>query len=289
MYRNLYSTLLLSIAMVVLDGCQSDEGIDTPIKNATPSEQQIDKYIQTNFVDKYGVAVRYQYVDRYVDPDKSVTPPKQNVVQPMLDFLTGYWIKPFEGVPNGKVFFAEHVPAEIVFIGSTMYNSDGTVTLGTADAGARITLTEVNDINEANNAWVLRQLGTIYHEFAHIVHQRYNLPPNWQTISPQGYTSVGSWYVLTDEQALQRGFVSPYGTSSFNEDFAEFVAFLLFDKDFYTRYIEDEENCSSLDCQNRNTGRSMLRKKYEAVIAHYKQYTGVDLLQVRALVQDKIY
>ena len=72
----------------------------------------------------------------------------------------------------------------------------------TADAGARVTLTEVNDININNQQWVFRQLGTIYHEFAHIVHQRYNLPPGWENISPQGYTGAGSWYNLTDEEAL---------------------------------------------------------------------------------------
>jgi hypothetical protein len=32
----------------------------------------------------------------------------------------------------------------------------------------------------------------------------------------------------------------------------------------------------------------MLRKKFDAVIAHYKQYTGVDILLIRDLVQDKL-
>jgi substrate import-associated zinc metallohydrolase lipoprotein len=135
--------------------------------------------------------------------------------------------------------------------------------------------------------WVFRQLGTIYHEFAHIMHQRYNLPPGWETISPQGYTSAGSWYNLSDEEALERGFVSPYGTSSFNEDFAEVAAYILFDPNFYTTYLTDEV-CTSADCLERNKGRAMLREKYEAILAHYKQYTGVDLLLVREKVQEKL-
>ncbi len=93
-------------------------------------------------------------------------------------------------------------------IGSPIYNNDGTITLGTADAGARITLTVVNDIDENDHEWVFQQLHTIYHEFAHIVHQNFNLPPNWEQISPQGYTSAGSWYNLSNEEALERGFVS---------------------------------------------------------------------------------
>lgn len=281
-------TYFFIAAFGVLAACYPDEEVVAPVKEQPLSEDPLDQYIQKNFVDEYGVAVRYEFVDRFVDQNKRVTPPKLDVVQPMLDFLTEFWIEPFTNVANGNRFFKAHVPAEVILIGSTMYNADGTVTLGTADAGARITLTEVNFIDIENRDWVFRQLGTIYHEFAHIVHQRYNLPANWQEISPQGYTSLGSWYNLTDEEALQRGFVSPYGTSTFNEDFAELVAFLLFRPDFYTRYIEDEPNCTTVDCVARNEGRAKLRRKYNAVLEHYKQNTGVDLLAVRQIIQAKL-
>jgi substrate import-associated zinc metallohydrolase lipoprotein len=282
-----HSTLLLSV-LLLASGCFQDESVTAPIRTYPPSDDPVDVYIQSNFVDEYGVAVRYRYVDRYVDQNKRVTAPRKELVIPMLEFLSDFWVEPFISVPNGQKFFEDHVPAEIVFIGSTIYNADGTVTLGTADAGARITLSEVNDIDEENSDWVFRQLGTIYHEFAHIMHQRYNLPPNWQEISPQGYTSLGSWYNLSDEEALQRGFVSPYGTSTFNEDFAEVVAFLLFYPEFYERYIDDEPGCTTSDCDARNEGREKLRRKYNAVLNHYKQHTGVDLLQVREIIQAKL-
>ena len=287
MSKNFWMFLHIGI-LTMVTACYPDEDVVAPVKEQPLSDDPIDQYIQENFVDKYGVAIRYQYVDRYVDQNKRVTPPKLEVVQPMLDFLTEFWVEPFSEVANGTRFFKSHVPAEVVFIGSTMYNADGTVTLGTADAGARITLTEVNFVDVNNEAWVFRQLGTIYHEFAHIMHQRYNLPPNFQEISPQGYTSLGSWYNLTDEEALQRGFVSPYGTSTFNEDFAEVVAFLLFRPDFYERFIDDEPACVTLDCVARNEGRAKLRRKYNAILEHYEQNTGVDLLEVRAIIQAKL-
>lgn len=287
MRKNIWRFLILG-TLTMVSACYPDEEVVSPVKTQPLSEDPLDQYIQENFVDKYGVAVRYAFVDRYVDQNKRVTPPKLSVVQPMLDFLTEFWIEPFTEVANGTRFFKSHVPAEVIFIGSTMYNADGTVTLGTADAGARITLTEVNDVDINNQAWIFRQLGTIYHEFAHIMHQRYNLPPNFQEISPEGYTSLGSWYNLSDEEALQRGFVSPYGTSTFNEDFAEVVAYLLFRPDFYERYLEDEPECFNVDCVARNEGRAKLRRKYNAILEHYKQNTGVDLLQVRALIQAKL-
>lgn len=281
---------LLFVSGLLLTSCFKEDGINVPQKPYTISDDTIDIFIAENFLDKYGVAVRYKYVDRYVDQTKRVTPPLRSSVQPMLNFITDLWIDPFLQVPNGKKFFEDHVPAEIVLIGSRMYNNDGTVTLGTADAGARITLTEVDFIDLNNSAWVLQQIHTMYHEFAHIVHQRYNLPPGWNTISPRGYTSTGSWYTYTDAEALTRGFVSPYATSTFNEDFAETVAFMLFDENFDDKFIkfEDDNDGECAPCQQRNAGRAMIKKKQTAVIEHYKQYVGVDLLKVRAVVQQKL-
>ena len=278
--------VLIMLASFGATSCYKDESLEAPVNPQTPSEDPIDIYIQNNFLDAYGVAVRYKFVDRYVDPDKRVTPPLREVVEPTLDFLTQFWVNPYINVQNGRRFFENHVPAEVVLIGSLMYNDDGTVTLGTADAGARITLTDVNSIDLDDQEWLYLQLNVIYHEFAHIVHQRYNLPTNWQDISPEGYTSVGSWYTLSDEEALQRGFVTNYATSNYNEDFAEMVAYITFFPEFYERYIIDEENCTTDDCIARNEGRALLRRKYVAVLSHYEDVTGVDLLDVRAIVQD---
>jgi substrate import-associated zinc metallohydrolase lipoprotein len=284
----LFMLLAMVLVVAVFNGCYEKEKIDSEIIIHEPSSEPLDIFIQENFVQKYGIAIRYRYVDRYVTPDKKVAPPRLEVVRPMLDFLTEFWIEPYLSVPNGEEFFKRHVPAEVVFIGSSMYNYDGTITLGTADAGARITLTEVNDINIENRDWLFRQLGTIYHEFAHIVHQNFKLPANFQRISPTGYTSAGSWYNLTDEEALRRGFVSPYGTSNANEDYAEIVAFLLYDPEFYENYIYDEEGCTTIPCIQRNEGRALIRRKLTAILAHHEQNTGVDLLKVRALIQEKL-
>jgi substrate import-associated zinc metallohydrolase lipoprotein len=286
MKLNFLSTTLAAVALLGIAGCYKEDPIDVSMIVHTASTDPIDKYIQTNYTDKYGVAVRYKYVDKYVASDKRVTPIKRDLVVPMLEFLNSYWIEPFVQVANGNKFFKNHVPAEMVLIGSSIYNPDGTVTLGTADAGARITLTEANLVDSTNQAWVFRQLGTIYHEFGHIIHQRYGLPPNWQLISPQGYTSPGSWYTLSDDEALTRGFVSPYATSSFNEDFAETVAHILYYPQFYDRFYDDE-TCSTAACDARNEGRAMIVKKYNLILTHYKEHVGIDLLAVRELIQAK--
>ena len=269
--------------------CYNNEELNLPVTPPTAVvESDLDKYIDSNFTKEFGMAIRYRFVDNYVGPTQRVTPPRLESVRPMLDFIDEFWIGPYLEVKNGEEFFRNHVPAEIIFLGGLIFNENGTVTLGTADAGARITFTNVNAIDLADEDWVLLQLQTVYHEFAHIVHQTYKLPPGFETISPQGYTSAGSWFVLSDDEALRRGFVSPYATSSPNEDFAETVAFYLFDKDFQDKFITLEDNCASPECEERNAGRMKISEKLNSIRSHYEKVTGVNLDDVRASVQARL-
>ncbi len=279
---------LIPILILTLAGCYPEEKLNVTETEYDLEMTALDQYIQENFTEEYGMAIRYRYVDRYLTPGQRVTPPKLEIVRPMLDFIEEYWIEPYLAVSNGGEFFKGHVPAEIILLGGYIFNEDGTVTLGTADAGARITFTAVNELDPENEEWLFLQLNTVYHEFAHIVHQRYRLPVAFETIAANGYTSAGSWYNLTDEEALERGFVSPYATSSPNEDFAETVAFYLFDREFDTHFTIDELNCGDADCEARNAGRARLRQKISSIASHYEKVTGINLEELREEVQSKL-
>ncbi|SNS69088.1 substrate import-associated zinc metallohydrolase lipoprotein [Ekhidna lutea] len=273
----------------LLIGCYPSEELNVPVKDPEIElESDLDIYIEENFTQEYGMAIRYKFVDNYVQPDQRVSPPRLEVVRPMLDFIEEYWINPYKEVENGEHFFRNHVPAEIVFLGGLIFNNDGTVTLGTADAGAQITFTNVNAIDVDDEDWLALQLQTVYHEFAHTVHQRYKLPNAFETIAPAGYTGPGSWFVLTDEEALQRGFVTPYSTSSPNEDFAEVVALYLYDPDFHENFIEQESNCETDDCVSRNEGKMKIAEKLSAISDHYQNVTGVSLEGLRQAIQSRL-
>ncbi len=278
----------IALAILLLSSCYSSEELNVPQKEQPVAESALDIYIQENFIDTYDMAVRYKFVDNYVKPGERVTPPRLDKVRPMLDFIEEFWIDPYLEVSNGEAFFKQHVPPEIIFLGGLIFNSDGTVTLGTADAGARITFTNVNDIDPEDEIWRDRQLNVVYHEFAHTIHQRYKLPPSFETISPSGYTSAGSWFVLSDGEALQRGFVSPYATSSPNEDFAETVSFFLFEKDFFEIYINQEPDCTSVACEQRNEGRKKIAQKLNAIIDHYDKSVDIDLEKLRDAIQSRL-
>lgn len=288
--KNILFRYLVIALLFFATACYEEENLNVPVKE-TPDNvlnTELDIYIEDNFTTKYDMAIRYRYVDRYVAVNRRVTPPRLDVVRPMLDFIENYWIDPYLEVENGEGFFKTHVPPEIIFLGGPMYNTDGTRTLGIAEAGARITLVEINDFDPEDEEWRSLQLGTIYHEFAHIVHQRYKLPDAFETISPTGYTSPGSWFNLPEEEALMRGFVSPYATSNPNEDFAETVSVFLYDEDFYETYINLEPNCTTAACEARNTGRRMIDEKLSSIIEHYEKATDIDLEELRSIIQSKL-
>jgi substrate import-associated zinc metallohydrolase lipoprotein len=282
-------TTFLLFIILLLTGCYPDESLNVPVKQTDVQlETDLDKFIETNFREKYGMAIRYRFVDRYIGPTQRVAPPRLEVVQPMLDFIQKFWVDPFLEVQNGEAYFRAYVPSEVVLLGGFIYNDDGTVVLGTADAGAQITFTYVNAIDPADKEWEALQLQTVYHEFAHIVHQRNKLPADFEKISPAGYTSPGFWVSLSDEDALIRGFVSPYGTSSPNEDFAETVAFFLYNPNFESEFMTEEPNCLTPECEARNAGRELVREKLTAIREHYVKVVGVDLQAVRNAIQAKL-
>ncbi|MEQ8470159.1 MAG: putative zinc-binding metallopeptidase [Marinoscillum sp.] len=281
-------TLSLLCLLWIMPSCYPDESLNVDEKDVDLELNELDQFIEDNFTEEYDMAIRYRYVDRYVNPGERVTPPKVEVVRPMLDFIQNYWINPYLEVANGEAFFRDHVPAEIILLGGFIFNPDGTVTLGTADAGARITFTNVNSIDEEDDEWRTLQLQTVYHEFAHTVHQRYKLPASFETITTRGYTSAGSWFNLTDEEALNRGFVSPYATSSPNEDFAETVAFFLFDPDFFDHFINQTDDCTTAECVSENTGKAFIEEKLAAITEHYGKVTGVSLEELREVIQAKL-
>ncbi|CAK9050123.1 DUF4302 domain-containing protein, partial [Durusdinium trenchii] len=191
--------------LIALTTCYPADDVDVPVRDSEAQlETELDQFIEENFRSEYQMAIRYRFVDRFIDPTRRVTPPRLETVRPMLDFIQEFWIDPYLEIENGEEFFREHVPVEIVFLGGLIFNGDGTVILGTADAGAQITFTNVNSVDPADEEWRTLQLQTVYHEFAHIVHQRYKLPGSYETITPLGYTSAGSWFILEDEEALQR-------------------------------------------------------------------------------------
>lgn len=158
------------------------------------------------------------------------------------------------------------------------------MTAGYADAGVRITLTDLNSYDLSNDEWLLTQLQTIHHEFTHIVHQRHGLPEGWEEISKEDYIG-NSWVNLSDDEAVARGMITPYGTSNKYEDFADYVGtFLTMGKvAFEAKYLTLKEVDDGL-----NNGRLRLQAKYELMVSYYKSNFSIDVVHLGDIIVQRM-
>ncbi|MEW7291516.1 substrate import-associated zinc metallohydrolase lipoprotein [Aquimarina sp. 2304DJ70-9] len=291
--------LLLLVSLSILSGCEREETLKpTPIFEAGIEESttELDQFLKTEFRDPYGSVIIYKFVDRYIDPSKSAVPPRLEVVRPVAELIKQAWIEPYNKASNqGQEFLRQYFPGEIVILGSPIFNSNGTITLGIADSGVRVTLTQANEYAPGNTDWIIQTFRTLHHEFAHIVDQNFNFDvESFYEISGDDYTSPNTWTSLIEngseesttsiENAIKRGMVTPYGTSAVGEDFAEIIARIITTDPmvFEATYLTPED-CSGQgqDCLDRNEGRARIQQKYDAVVKYMQDDVGIDLFVLR--------
>jgi len=281
--------VLLAVCLVVVAACEREETIQpTAIfeNGDAESTAELDQFLKREFRDPYGSLILYKFVDRYIDPRRSATPPRLEVVKPIAELIKQAWIQPYNKASDrGEDFLRDFFPGEIVILGSPLFNGDGTITLGIADSGVRVTLTQANDYFPGNDAWILQTFRTLHHEFAHIVDQNFNFDVDaFFKISGDDYTSPGTWTQENLNSAIERGMVTPYGTSAVGEDFAELIAYIITtDPDEFAATYITPEDCTGLgqDCLDRNIGRARIQEKYDVVVKYMKEDVGIDLLTLR--------
>jgi substrate import-associated zinc metallohydrolase lipoprotein len=164
------------------------------------------------------------------------------------------------------------------FVGSYGYNSGGSVTLGVAEGGMKITLYNVNNIDYENpdieflNYWFFK---TMHHEFAHILHQTKPYPVEFNQVSAANYQSE-SWVNLEDDEWLQLGFITDYASRETQEDFVEIIA----------NYItHDQAWWDSELAKATEEGRTAIETKLEIVRDWLKTSWEIDLDKLREIVQ----
>ena len=183
----------------------------------------LDTFVKVNFLEPYNM--RFIYRMQYIssDKDKNLTPASyENSCK--LAVLTKYlWYDAYKDVAeNGNTFLKLYSPRIIHVIGSKSLNtSSGTETLGVTEGGTKVTLNRVNyldpsDIDNMNEYF----FETMHHEFGHILDNNKLHPTTFNLLSNGHYNAAG-WSDTPDSVAYSLGFVSPYSSASYTEDWVE--------------------------------------------------------------------
>lgn len=283
--KKIFVYLILLVTVMV--SCKKEKALNVDITKSnldTYVKDDLDKWLDANFLNPYNMEVLYRF-DRYQTKiDKEVAPVMADKVQPIMEGVSAIFIKPYLEI-SSKAFLLPILPKEIALFGSAEY-SDDQITLGSADAGRQINLYVVNSYDKNDYYSVMgtpdrpAAFHTMHHEFAHILNQNIPVPPGYEEISS---SYVGSAWVgsgNTSAIAKNLGFITRYARNNKDEDFAEMVSTLLVEgQDFFDAYVNTATDATAV---------TKLRKKEQVVVDYYKGSYGLDFRKLQAKVRTAI-
>ena len=278
MKKNIYAILLAFVASFALMSCSDDDPSSESIFPTTsPKRDAFDKWLLENYTFPYNVEMMYKMEDIESDMKYHLVPADSAKTAKLSIIMKYLWFDAYNEVV-GPDFIKENMPRTIHFIGSPAYNSEGTMVLGTAEGGLKITLYMVNSLDDKTlkNYDTMNKyyFHTLHHEFTHILNQKIPYDQSYKLITESGYVS-GDWYLIPDKTAHQAGFITPYAMVEPLEDFAEMLS-------GYVTMSQSEWNAILADAGT--TGAASISAKLDIVRNYMQESWNVDIDQLRAAV-----
>ncbi|MES2850284.1 MAG: substrate import-associated zinc metallohydrolase lipoprotein, partial [Bacteroidota bacterium] len=137
-------------------------------------------------------------------------------------------------------------------------------------------------------AAVIRMFQTIQHEFAHILDQNVRVPLAFSSTSANSYTS--DWLNLTNQDAHDAGFITPYAQSGRDDDWAEMVSFLLVNgRQYFENYVNSINYTGTTATGiTAAQARQRLRDKEAALVTYFDQAWNIDFYVLQARTREAI-
>jgi len=279
-------TLLYIVAvLLIFSACKKEEALKVDMNKYNSdfnAQNSTDRWLMDNVTTPYNIEVVYRFDRNLTEVSKDISPANLDKVQPVMESVLNIFLKPYEKLA-GKAFIKKLCPKQYVLYGSVSYNTNGSVTLATAEGGRKVVLYDVNNFNLNDiegDAGVRRKLRTIHHEFTHILNQNIPIPPEFAEVTKADYYS--DWTNNTEntaEIAKSLGFISRYSRSVYTEDFAEMTAHLLvMGQIWFDNYVIS----APLGAQKK------LRRKEELVIQYFQDAFGIDFKALQVEVQNAL-
>jgi substrate import-associated zinc metallohydrolase lipoprotein len=260
-----------------LNSCtKEDKTLGPSVLNTTQSVKTgLDLWIDNNYVSPYNIEVLYKWDKNAVDNNRYLFPPTQSQVQPALEIIQRIWINSYSEV-GGADFVKKIAPRQLILVGGLNLNSNGTILLGLAEAGQRISLFNTDLVDKSDRANVTEFIHTIQHEYIHILNQTKPFDEkNFSKITPAGYTA--NWYATSTEVARSQGFITDYSRSNVTEDFAEMAATML--------TSSKAEYDAIIVALPSDKARADVKAKEALVIKYFKEAFNMDFYKLRDVTE----
>lgn len=296
------STILIGLSLMLFTSCKEDTlTLDDPNREyelLKGKETDTDKWIKANLTDVYNIDAIWRWDYKEAGYNKSFVPPTEENVIPFLSMVNEAFLKAYIE-HKGNEFLNPLVPKQLLLLGEWGYNTNGTITLGQAEAGQKIVFYGVDYWKEGADRgypWVRQAIHTMFHEFGHVLHQNKLFSEDFEKVTAAGYTA--QWNNESELDSRIAGFVSSYSRLNQNEDFVELIA-------FYTTLSEEAWQAlisegvvaakKALDAKPNDAaiiqvyekaveGQQNILKKMEMVKEYTNSQWGVDLDKLREIV-----
>lgn len=272
---------ILGIAASLLNftSCSEDDLDPKSIFEDQPASElnAFDKWIYSNYTVPYNMSLKYHMEDIESDHDYTLAPADFDKSVSLAHIVKYAWLEVYDEVA-GIDFTRQYVPKVLHLIGSAAYEDNGTMVLGTAEGGLKVTLYLVNNLRIDKDFLNEYYFKTMHHEFAHILHQTKNYDTDYDRISEGLYVS-GDWYQQREADALKKGFISPYAMSEPREDIAEVTSI----------YVTNTAEYWASKMKAAGTeGAAIINQKLNIVKNYMLTSWNIDMDELRDVVQRRM-
>nr|MBP7472830.1 putative zinc-binding metallopeptidase [Prevotella sp.] len=276
--KNIYLMIFAFTISCGFASCSDDDlSSESIFPTTAPTRDSLDEWVLKNYTYPYNVEFKYKMED--IESDKTYNlVPADSAKSAKLAIVAKYlWFDAYSECV-GTDFVKANVPRMIHLIGSPAYNNNGTMVLGTAEGGYKVTLYMVNSLTDAMfaNYATLNEyyFHTMHHEFTHILTQKKPYDKSFDLITESSYVS-GDWYQQSASVAHKSGFITPYSMDEPNEDIAEMMSVYVTDTPEQWQAVLDDAG---------TTGAALITKKLEFLRAYMEDSWGLDIDKLRSIV-----
>lgn len=249
---------------------------DSQIFDSTVAQNDFDRWLSEKYVLPYNIEFMYRM--EYIESDMNyyLVPAEYDKSVQIAKLMIHLCLEAYDEVTGSRDFIKTYFPKMIHIIGSAAYRNNGTMVLGTAEGGLKITLYMINSLQldpEYLNEYYFH---TMHHEFAHILHQTKPYSSDFDMISGSDYVK-DTWNSTysSDEKAQQSGFITAYASSEPNEDFVELIS---------TYITNTPEYWEKMLSNAGKDGSAIIQQKFDIVYNYMKGTWNIDLDELQEVI-----
>jgi substrate import-associated zinc metallohydrolase lipoprotein len=297
--KKLIYSIPLILAALAAWSCQRDLiEEESVIKDSTVEMNDFDRWLEVNFLKPYNIEFKYRYALNESYMGFYTVPADVNSSIIYAHLVKYLCIDTYDEIA-GVTFTRSYFPKMFFLIGTWEYRNNGSIVLGTAEAGKKIMLAGVNELPlvldyyegaELDDYLNTYYIKTIHHEFTHILNQTKAFSDSFKLITSATYVADACFD--TDEYWRGRGYITAYAQSEPREDFAELLS------EYVTHnaawWAEQISAASKETAEVRKTdpsavdGASLIESKIDIVRNYMQDSWNIDIDELRDIVNRRM-